>query len=243
MVLIIFPAFIIIRYAAYQIDTFLYIGDKLIFKKIAIGLTLSLSVFAPLITASPSMAADVMLNTPTGLKTTDQTPTSVGLSWNAVTGAPQYRVQYSLKPDMSDSDYARSAEGENANKIDMRDLKPNTTYYFKVRVIKTDGTNLSSYSPAITAKTLAAPTLAAIPNQLSVATYNIHCANCSTDPANSWYLRRDAVVANVKSKMPDVIGVQEASQGWLKDENGNQINLSQFEDFRNRLNAAGAPMR
>jgi endonuclease/exonuclease/phosphatase family metal-dependent hydrolase len=142
---------------------------------------------------------------------------------------------------MSDSDYARSAEGENANKIDMRDLRPNTTYYFKVRVIKTDGTNLSSYSPAITAKTLAAPTLAAIPNQLSVATYNIHCANCSTDPANSWYLRRDAVVANVKSKMPDVIGVQEASQGWLKDENGNQINLSQFEDFRNRLNAAGAP--
>ena len=241
MVLIIFPVFIIIRYAAYQIDTFSYIGDKLIFKKVAIGLTLSLSVVAPLIAAAPSMAADVALSTPTGLKAIDQTPTSVGLSWNAVAGAPQYRIQYSLSPDMADSSYARSDEGENTTKIDMRDLKPNATYYFKIRVIKTDGTSLSGYSPAIVTKTLTAPTLTTIPNQLSVATYNIHCANCSEDPANSWYLRRDTVVANVKSKMPDVMGVQEASQGWLKDDAGNQINLSQFEDFRNRLNAAGAP--
>jgi endonuclease/exonuclease/phosphatase family metal-dependent hydrolase len=140
---------------------------------------------------------------------------------------------------MSDSSYARSTGNE--AKLDIRDLKPNTDYYFKVRVITTDGVNLSSYSPSITTKTLAAPILSEIPNQLSVATYNIHCANCDDDPTKSWINRRDSVIANVKSRMPDVIGVQEASQGWISDEAGNRLNLSQFEDFRNRLNSAGAP--
>ena len=212
----------------------------MIFKKLAMGLTLSLTVIAgPVLGAVPSVAA-VAYTTPTGLKAIDQTPTSVELAWNAVAGAPQYRVQYSLSADMSDSNYVRSVEGE--SKVDMRGLKANTTYYFKVRVIQTDGTNLSSYSPAITGKTLAAtPAPTAIPNQLSVATYNIHCANCDSDAAKSWILRRDSVIANVKSRMPDVMGVQEASQGWITDDNGVRLNLSQFEDFRNRLNSAGAP--
>ncbi len=35
-----------------------------------------------------------------------------------------------------------------------------------------------------------------------------------------------------------MIGIQEASQAWLI-ENGKQINLSQFEDLRNRLKASG----
>lgn len=212
----------------------------MIFKKLAMGITLSLSVVAgPILVAVPSVAAEVAYSTPTGFKTTDQTPTSIGLAWNAVEGAPQYRVQYSEFSDMRDASFVRSDEGV-AN-TDMRDLKPNTTYYFKVRVIKTDGTNLSSYSPAIEVKTRVAPVLTPIANQLSVATYNVHCGNCDDDPAKSWNLRRDSVIANVKSRMPDVIGVQEASQGWIFDDNGNRINLSQFEDFRNRLNTAGAP--
>ena len=212
----------------------------MIFKKLAMGLTLSLSVVAgPILTAVPSVAADVAYSTPTGLKTIDQTPTSVELTYNAVAGAPQYRVQYSQYSDMRDANYVRSIGNE--AKTDVRDLKPDTTYYFKVRVIQTDGTNLSSYSPSITVKTRTAPVLSVIPNQLSVATYNIHCANCNSDPTKSWINRRDSVIANVKSRMPDVMGVQEASQGWINDEAGNRLNLSQFEDFRNRLNAAGAP--
>jgi endonuclease/exonuclease/phosphatase family metal-dependent hydrolase len=212
----------------------------MILRKLTMGLTLSLSIIAgPILVAVPSAAADVAYSTPTGLKTTDQTPTSVGLSWNAVAGAPQYRVQYSKYSDMQDSSYARSHEGD--AKTDIRDLAPDTTYYFKVRVIKTDGSNLSSYSTSIEVKTKPAPVLSVIPNQLSVATYNIHCANCDDDPAKSWINRRDSVIANVKSRMPDVIGVQEASQGWITDENGVRLNLSQFEDFRNRLNTAGAP--
>lgn len=210
----------------------------MIFKKVAIGLTLSLSVIAPIITAAPSMAANT-LSTPTGLKTVDQTSTSVGLSWNAVAGAPQYRIQYSSSADMSNSVYIRSIDNQ-AN-VDARDLAPNTTYYFKVRIIATDGTGMSGYTPALAVKTKAAVALPALTNTLSVATYNIHCANCNADPANSWVNRRDSVVATVKSKMPDVMGVQEASQAWLKDASGKAINLAQFEDFKNRLNTAGAP--
>lgn len=209
------------------------------FRKLSIILTLGLSVMAvPIISASPSVAADAMLSTPSGFKTTDQTPTSVGLAWNAVSGAPQYRVMFSKSADMSNAVWARSID--NQAKADIRDLSPNTTYYFKVRIIKADGTNLSSYSSAITAKTKVAPVLTAVAKPLSIATYNVHCANCNTDPAKSWINRRGAVVAQIKSKMPDVIGVQEASQGWLKDESGKTIDLSQFEDLRNRLNAAGA---
>jgi endonuclease/exonuclease/phosphatase family metal-dependent hydrolase len=212
----------------------------MIFRKFAMGLTLSLSIVAaPVLMAVPAVAADVMLSTPTGFKTTDQTPTSIGLSWNAVAGAPQYRVMFSKSADMSNAGWARSID--NQTKIDIRDLAPNTTYYFKVRIIKADGTNLSSYSSAITTKTRTAPVLTAVAKPLSVATYNVHCANCNTDPAKSWINRRASVVAQIKSKMPDVIGVQEASQGWLKDEAGKQINLSQFEDLQQRLNAAGAP--
>jgi endonuclease/exonuclease/phosphatase family metal-dependent hydrolase len=214
----------------------------MIIKKITMGLVLSLSVtVSPIFMAVPSMAADTMLSTPTGLKTTDQTASSIGLSWNAVSGAPQYRVMFSKNADMSGAAYSRTID--NQNKADIRDLAPNTTYYFKVRIIKADGTNLSSYSPAITAKTRTATVPGAIVNPLSVATYNIHCENCqtATDPTKSWYARRDSVVAQIKSKMPDVIGLQEASQGWLEDSAGKPINLSQFEDLQNRLNAAGAP--
>lgn len=210
-------------------------------KIVTISLALGLSIVTtPVLVAAPSMATTVTYSIPTGLKTVDQTPSSVELAWNAVADAPMYRVQYSMSPDFSDPSYVRSLE--KTATVDMRGLKADTTYYFRVRVITTDGAGLSDYGPTITGKTLVTPPAPpALTNALSVATYNVHCANCDSDPAKSWSVRRDSVIANVKSRMPDVIGVQEASQGWLKDENGNQINLSQFEDFRNRLNAAGAP--
>ena len=200
--------------------------------------------------AVPAFAANVPINTvttatvpPADMKTTDQTPYSVGLSWSPVANAPQYRVQFSKSPDMSNSSYARSF-GSTPN-IDIRDLTPGIPYYFKVRVINTDGSNVSPYSSAITVSTKAQPAaLPAIEKPLKVATFNVRCANCTGDEPDylPWDKRRDAVVSQIKSKMPDVIGLQEASQGWLKDPvTGNQINLSQFEDLTQRLNVAGAP--
>nr|WP_177235907.1 endonuclease/exonuclease/phosphatase family protein [Arthrobacter sp. ov118] len=119
-------------------------------------------------------------------------------------------------------------------------MKPNTKYYAKVRVITLDGGNLSPYSSAVAAKTLAAPVLSAITNGLSVASYNVKCDNCFDGLPNelTWSGRRDAVVSTIVSKVPDVVGVQEASQGWLKNET-RPGGLSQFEDLQERLYKRG----
>ena len=76
-----------------------------------------------------------------------------------------------------------------------------------------------------------AATVASVSQPLRVASYNIRCANCG---GPSWQSRRGAVVATIKSRNLDVVGIQEASQGWLKS-GGRSVDLSQFEDLRNRL--------
>jgi endonuclease/exonuclease/phosphatase family metal-dependent hydrolase len=211
---------------------------------VSLGLILTAGYITPAFASTNSVQIKTLTaSSPSGMKTTDQTPYSVGLSWTPITGAPQYRVQFSNNSDMSDASYARSFG--NTPNIDIRDLTPGTTYYFKVRVINTDGSNVSPYSSAITVATKPQPSvLPAIEKPLKVATFNVRCANCAgTEPDYlPWDKRRDAVITQIKGKMPDVIGLQEASQGWLKDPaTGNQINLSQFEDLTQRLNAAGAP--
>ncbi|MEC5193352.1 MULTISPECIES: endonuclease/exonuclease/phosphatase family protein [unclassified Arthrobacter] len=175
---------------------------------------------------------------PSGLKSPAQTSTSVFVSWNAVSGASRYRLQYSLKADFSESSYNRFT----TTSTELRGLKSNSTYYLRVRVISADGTtNLSPYSAAVAAKTKVAPTFAAVVNPLSVASYNVKCANCFSGAANelTWAGRRSAVVDTIKKQMPDVIGVQEASQGWLSDD-PRPGGVSQFEDLQERLQAAGA---
>jgi hypothetical protein len=170
-----------------------------------------------------------MMSPPTGLKATEVSKTTIGVSWQAVPGAARYRIQYSKSPDMSNAVYLRFT----ATSADIRNLESNATYYFKVRVISEDGaTSLSDYSGSVAAKTNAAPTLSPIQNPLKVSSYNVHCGNCSTAVERLWHNRRDTVVAQFKAEKPDVIGLQEASQGWLFDANGKQINLSQFEDLQ-----------
>lgn len=199
---------------------------------------LSILIMAILLLPFGAPGANAATPAPSGLKSPAQTNTSVFLSWNAVSGAPRYRVQYSAKADFSDSTYNRYT----TTSTEMRGLKSNTTYYFRVRVISADGTtNLSSYSAPITAKTKAALVIAPAVNPLTVASYNVKCANCFAGAANelTWAGRRAAVVANIKAQMPDVMGVQEASQGWLKDDS-RPGGVSQFEDLQERLQAAGA---
>jgi endonuclease/exonuclease/phosphatase family metal-dependent hydrolase len=76
-----------------------------------------------------------------------------------------------------------------------------------------------------------AATVKSVSQPLRVASYNIHCSNCG---GPSWQSRRGAVVATIKSRNLDVVGLQEAGQAWLKS-GGRSIDLSQFEDLRNRL--------
>ncbi|MEO6472160.1 MAG: fibronectin type III domain-containing protein, partial [Aeromicrobium sp.] len=98
-------------------------------------------------------AAAVTYAAPTGLKSTAHSASTVDLTWNAVTSAPRYRIQVATNSAMSGATYFRVT----ANKRQMIGLNPATKYFFKVRVITSDGVNLSPYSSAIAVTTSAAP--------------------------------------------------------------------------------------
>lgn len=191
----------------------------------------------PYSSAIAVQSAATQLAVPTGLIPVGQTASSILLSWNAVSGAPGYRIQASTKADMSGANYYRFT----GTTADIRSLQPDTIYYFKVRVIGADGTNLSAYSSAAQTRTRAQSTsLPAIVNPLTVASFNIKCANCYSAIPNElpWTGRRDAIVASTVKQRPDVVGFQEASQGWLANE-PRPGGLTQFEDLKERLVAAG----
>jgi endonuclease/exonuclease/phosphatase family metal-dependent hydrolase len=80
------------------------------------------------------------------------------------------------------------------------------------------------------------------PLSLRIGSFNVRCANCYTGEGSEvpWVQRRAAVVATIQSQDLDVLGIQEASQGMLKDDNGDRLDLSQYEDLIARL---GSPWR
>lgn len=206
--------------------TTLWCSLRVILMVLLLGFPVSAATVAPGIQSATLYAA------PGGLTSSTQGSTALTFKWNAISGAPKYRLQISSNADMSYATFYRfsSTSGE------VRDLKPATKYYAKVRVITLEGANLGPYSSAVAATTLAAPVLPPITNPLAVASYNIKCDNCFDGLANelSWAGRRDSVVSTIVSRVPDVVGVQEASQGWLKNET-RAGGLTQFEDLQERL--------
>ncbi|MGV0110477.1 fibronectin type III domain-containing protein [Arthrobacter sp. CP30] len=179
--------------------------------------------------------------TPTGLAAAP-THRTMNVTWAAVPNAPQYRLAVATKADMSDAVWYRYT----TNSAEIRGLKASSTYFFQVRVIKTDGSLLSAYGPVLTATTQSEPPPPPpLSNPLTVGSFNVMCAQCTPDDtynpnALPWNDRRPFVVDTITKKMPDILGVQEASQGRLDDvllKGG----LSQFEDLKQRLNASGAP--
>ncbi|MGV0111680.1 endonuclease/exonuclease/phosphatase family protein [Arthrobacter sp. CP30] len=199
---------------------------------IALLLALVLGTMTTVLSTVPASAYSVQ--TPAGLRVAAQNNASVIMTWNRPSGAERYRIQVSKSADYSAATYHRYA----TNTAELRDLTPGTTYYLRVRVISADGTtNLSEYSAPTTVRTKAAPPR--VVNPLKVASFNVKCANCTGPGELSWAERRGAVVSTIKSQMPDVIGIQEASQGWLSGET-RAGGLTQFEDLGERLRAAGA---
>jgi len=176
---------------------------------------------------SPALTVRTTASTPTGLQPTAAAPTAISLSWAAVADAPRYRVKYATDPSMETANYRRVTEP----RAQLTGLRPDTTYYLRVRVITADGVGLSPYSEAVEVTTAEAP--------LRVASYNIRCANCFEGLPDElpWVERRSAVVDAIRDKDLDVVGIQEASQAWLKDANGKVYDLSQFEDLQQRLGA------
>ncbi|MCU1531363.1 MAG: Fibronectin type protein (modular protein) [Arthrobacter sp.] len=161
------------------------------------------------------------------------------LTWNPVGSQRHYRVWKSKYKDMSSATYYDRHEG---NKTQIRGLANATTYYFRVRVITSGGASLSPYSRVFSTRTTASPFPSTpISNPLRVASWNIKCADyCNTGRPEErpWWQRRSSVVATIKRQMPDVLGVQEASQTWLKG-NPTPGGLTQFEDLTRALRAGG----
>ena len=179
---------------------------------------------------STAVAVRTSASTPTGLQATPINPTTVALTWNPVAEAPEYAVQYATDPSMAAATERRAADP----RAELAGLRADTTYYVRVRVVTSTGTALSPYSDPTVVRTTDSP--------LRVASYNVRCANCFLGLPDElpWEERRGAVVASIREQDLDVLGVQEASQGWLKDANGNPVDLSQFEDLQQRL---GAPWK
>jgi endonuclease/exonuclease/phosphatase family metal-dependent hydrolase len=192
--------------------------------------------FTPVIKGTTPTGSGDRYLTPSGLNVTSARATRLRLTWNHRSTGLRYQVRYARRASMSG---ALLTGRTGSAGIELSGLAENVDYFLQVRVVSSTGQALSKFGPwpAVAAHTPLAPEV-----PLTVASYNIKCANCYAGATNegTWYQRRDSVVATIRAQAPDVIGIQEASQGWLKDSKGNPISLSQFEDLEDRL---GAPYK
>lgn len=102
-------------------------------------------------------------------------------------------------------------------------LQRNTKYYVSARALDQNGAAATAWSDPVDYTTPES-----LP--LKVASYNIKCNSCQKKGEQSWSARKGAVVGAILGQMPDVLGVQEASQGRMKGRS-----VAQFEDLVNGL--------
>ena len=182
--------------------------------------------------ASTGTGAQAATAKPEGLRVTATASTSVALGWKSSAAGAYYRLKWSADADMSDPSYLVV----HASAATVAGLAPGTRYWFKVKRVTADDLKLSGYSATVTATTAAA-SAASRSAGLRVGSYNVRCASCSSDRPydRPWSERRNDVARAIKAQHLDVLGLQEAGQGWLKNAKGDKVDLSQFEDLRNAL--------
>ena len=139
---------------------------------------------------------------PTGLKSTERDATSVTFDWAGVANAPRYRIRIADNASMTGSTLSPL---HCVRRHGHRTCRPAKTYYAKVRVITPDGLNLSSYSPTVTVKPAGEARSRpprADSKPLTIASYNIRCANCYSGQnlEQPWSERRGVVVAASSSR-------------------------------------------
>ena len=165
---------------------------------------------------------------PTGLVLSPVNATDLTASWTAARKASRYKVAVSAN-GFKTTTYVTTM----ATTVKVKGLIGNTSYAVKVRAVTSSGKAAGQYSDVVRTTT----PLREAP--LRVATYNIHCHNCSpasADPTadeQPWTLRRTHVAAAITEADPDVVALQEAQQSWLDD--SPKGGLSQFEDLVARL--------
>lgn len=151
------------------------------------------------VAVTPALAAPFPLPAPGNVHLASGTTTSLTIDWDAVAGAPLYRVEYTPNQDQTGWKAAWFTPSYGT----LSGLVSNTTYYVRVRVVDKSGAAQSDWSSTIPAATLTGPQL------MRVASFNIK------DPDNSgscaaWDTRKSAVAADIASTNADVVGIQEA---------------------------------
>jgi len=151
------------------------------------GLLASLAVFV-----APAQA--VMFLPPENLRGVVSTPTRFQVAWNAVSGAPGYRVHYSTNSNFSPT----SAISATGTSVVLPNLQPTATYYVRVAVL--DGTTLQSeWSSTLVKKPFSG---------ISVGTYNIKDPDADP-PWNPWDTRRAQSASAIIGQGVRLLGVQE----------------------------------
>lgn len=170
-------------------------------------------------------------NTPSGLHVVAKTYRSLVLDWAHLPGVASYRLQLTRSPRLTGG----KTYGLRPSSLGTFGLLPGRQYYARVRGVDDDNRAIGPWSKPMLLRTNPAPP---VPKQpaLTVASFNIRCALCYTgmNGEEPWTVRRGAVVQQVISRRPDVIGFQEASQGRVQG-----TKIPQFVDLRSRLRAAG----
>src|SRR3954453_8637277 len=173
---------------------------------------------------------------PRNLAVVGGTPSSVALRWTPSEGASLYRVSRAPSPDFAGAVWSRTSQAS----LRVSGLRSATRYYFKVRVIRANGTVVTRYTTPVTGKTSLAPAGSRHPVDVRVGSFNVMTVTGDQTAGNRlpWRRRRATVVREILGEKVDVIGVQEVNQSyshpeWLVD------GATQFLDLRNGLNSAG----
>ncbi len=201
----------------------------------------SLSAYSEKASARTPRSLSLKYLTPASLAVSPVSSSRISADW-ASSGPGTYRLRWATNSSMSGA----TTKKVSGTSYTVSGLSASTTYHFQVKVVtKAAGATRSPYSDAASATTSASssssgdePVTSSGSATVRVGSYNVKCANCSG--GKSWYDRRSAVVSTILGQDVDVLGVQEASQGWLYANDGassEKIDLSQFEDLVNRLGA------
>lgn len=159
--------------------------------------------------------------------------TSLRVSFKPRSKASKYLVKYGT----SSSAMIEHAFSKSTTFI-LPGLRSSRTYYFEVRALNSKGKAISNYSMLARATTGPAyrsslSYTAGSHDPVRVASYNV--LSYATSGRPSWESRRNYVVATITKQAPDVIGVQEVSQGTMRNST-----LTQYDDLVARL---GDPYR
>jgi endonuclease/exonuclease/phosphatase family metal-dependent hydrolase len=185
-------------------------------------------------------AVTAAVPTPRNLTVSSATASSATLSWTPSEGASLYLVSRSTTSTFADAVRSRTS----AASTTLTGLRSDSTYYFKVRVIRSDGTAVTGYTPTVSKRTATVasepPTTRSGSADIRVGSFNVMTVTGDTTDGNRlpWAKRRATVVKQILGEKVDVIGVQEVNQSYSYP--GRLVNGgTQFLDLKNGLNSAG----